>query len=560
MYIALPLLFLTACQAVVTLLPTNTTTSTSFAAYNLFEQSSTTNSSTVRVVLASLDTDCHLNTTPSDDPSLLLVDYYSIFTHQCTSLLHVLQNAQADGLDDKHTIGFYGKYDNLYDVAGPFAITSASWKDEVPSVQGIAVDPLFVQEMLSRTDEVWAYLEREPGVYNNLVESVGFAVIKYSVYTLLGHAILYGLSYFMWPLLIFAVSGPNQTVVADTPLPNELKYWKPELSTGLRLVSVYCLVVWLITWRYKALTDELYLLYNTSLFAALTTLCLIIYRWSRIARQVRHYAIYSLLSWWALVQILVVAIAIGSNVAQRYLFFHNPAYSSIQYVSNVYLLQPSMIALCLVFCVTCVKFLQVAKNKKIIASLRKISVIGFCSFATILIYFISASMESTNMGDAVTRYVVFLVAKSVSWIIIHSLNFYLLAVNMPRVTQSQTVTTISMIKQQELTLPPVEPLQGVYVPQDSLTLGHSAKSGEDWSHSTCSAGKLAKLENSYISPYIRTRPLQLEGGERAVDDLILSPTFQSDYYDSVRSSPKSDAPLIRQSMESDSSDLWRVQI
>jgi hypothetical protein len=398
--------------------------STTYQAWDLFERSHPSTVIQLPIVPITLQGDCQLPTLT--EPCLLLINYTQLYTANCISTVHVLEIADALGYSSKTLIGIYGHDADLYDTAGPLVPGAWSLDERPTTVQAIAIDPAFVTAFLKQQGNGTALVTSEPGAYNLLASSTACIALWYVVLAHLIAAFVYGLYHSFWHLLVhFYRSWTRQP---KTPLT------KFSISCVIRLASLYCLLSWIISWRYRNTPIKMFWYYS-SLFSAISGFCLMVYRWCDIAQKIRGHALYRIVRVWSLAEIGIACVATFGYAAMP-LFGYSTAYVRFAQAVYSYLLLPTLTWLCLTFVVSSVVFLRQVKHiqlpSPVVYSLSKITVIGLCNFIIVAYYLVSTVIDQTGVGNGQARYMTLLVLESFLWVVYHTLIFYLLSIPLPK--------------------------------------------------------------------------------------------------------------------------------
>jgi hypothetical protein len=202
---------------------------------------------------------------------------------------------------------------------------------------------------------VYAYLQREPGTYNNLVLSSGFFALWVVVVVLLVLSFVYGMIHFVWPIVLYVyltrIVDRKEMLPEGWISPGEARYWRPDVSTIIRLSSLYCLLSWIISWRYKRTPFKM-LMYYTAVYAAIVAICLMVFRWCGIVRQVQGSWVYSVMRVWALVQLVIATIAGVATCAAPYLQY-NEGFWTFRVIIHNYIQQSTLFVFSLMFSILC---------------------------------------------------------------------------------------------------------------------------------------------------------------------------------------------------------------
>jgi hypothetical protein len=352
----------------------------------------------------------------------------------------VLEAADRLGWRNDTFIGFCGTDDQLEDVGGPRSMAIWTTSDCPTKVRGVAVDRRFVDGVASLLEQnattvVYAQMQLEHGPFNNLAASNGFRALRIIVDIALVIVILYGSYHFVKPLVQHTICAKSHDDCSITgPTPFQRAYWFPDVSTIMRLICLYCLTVWFISWPYKTLIPWKYSLMYSATFAAIAGFCLMIYRWCRIVKQVRDHTIYKVLHYWSMIEIVIAFEA--TLVSALIPVFPYDSYRYFRMVGSNYVLQPTLAMLLLLFTITSFTFLKemkrIALQQQAYGSLKKITIIGLYGLGGIIFYLLSMTVNGLDVGDDLVRYMVLLVIESSLWISNAAIVFYLLSVDVPR--------------------------------------------------------------------------------------------------------------------------------
>jgi hypothetical protein len=374
-------------------------------------------------------------------PALLLVDYFSLSTSHCGSPNRVLDAADALGLSDSTFIGFYGRDDSLYDSAGPFS--KVYWRSDEHSnrVQGVAVHPEFAaaaQAQLSKANASMAYLRPELGRYNELTLNIGFSAIKVLVLLALTSSFLFGSMYFLQPLLVYIhvrLINKSNTFPKHYRSPLERRFWQPYSSMITRLSSLFCLITWIINWRYRSAPPIYTAMYYLSLYAGMIGFGLMVMRWCHAAQQVSENKHYTWIRYGVVAVLVVGALATIASALEPFIE-HGEGYNTFRLVMNSYLLQPVVGLLSLAFCISLFHFLRQVKTlqlqKHVFRTLRKLTLVGIAVFFVIVSFFLTTWYNKLTIGQSTAWYLALMLGQTFLWAITHALVFYFLLVPVPK--------------------------------------------------------------------------------------------------------------------------------
>jgi hypothetical protein len=337
-------------------------------------------------------------------------------------------------------VGFYGTLADLYDSAGPTSRVVESLKQLPTTVQGLAIDPAFVTAAEAAWRQapnttLYALLARDMGPYNEFAYGTLFQGSKI-MFTLLFSAVaMCALVQLVYPLFQRTKSCTHSRGLRGCMKRTLMQLIQQlDMSTWIKLCSIYGLVVWSFWLPYKWESGVQRIFTCLALTAALVMFCLLFVKWAKVANEIHDRFVYRVLVYWSYGEIGVGTLALMSPVFNR----GTPVTSAFYYLTTffmTYVFPPTVLGLAILYFICTTAFLIEMKRNNLPATvewkLRKFTILCIVVLCTALVYFTMTTLTKMKTFPNMAFYIAMFYVGNLCWLLLHTTAIVLIGISIP---------------------------------------------------------------------------------------------------------------------------------